>query len=79
MDERIARVRKYNPWDGSILSAGMNRNHYTEKIEQYIGSCLVKVLVGQRRSGKSFILRQLMNGLIPVSYTHLTLPTMAVV
>lgn len=41
----------------------MNRSHYTKKVEQYIGSRLVKVLVGQRRSGKSFILRQLMNNL----------------
>lgn len=64
MDERIVRIRKYNPWDGNILPAGMERSHYTKKIEQYIGSRLVKVLVGQRRSGKSFILRQLMNGLI---------------
>lgn len=64
MDERIERIRKYNPWDGKPLSAGINRTHYTRSIEQYIGSRLIKVLVGQRRSGKSFILRQVMNSLI---------------
>ena len=64
MNENIETIRKYNPWEGKILPAGMSRIYYTEKIEQYIGSRLVKVLVGQRRSGKSFILRQIMNSLL---------------
>ena len=64
MDERLESIRKYNSWDGNCLLAGMNRACYLDKIEQYIGSRLVKVLVGQRRSGKSFILRQIMNSLI---------------
>ena len=64
MDERLERIKKYNLWDGNTLSAGMKRTYYTDKIEQYIGSKLVKVLVGQRRSGKSFVLRQIMNDLI---------------
>ena len=64
MNEKIKAIRKYNPWEGKLLPAGMNRTYYTEKIEQYIGSRLVKVLVGQRRSGKSYILRQIMNSLL---------------
>lgn len=64
MNENIEAIRKYNPWEGKMLPAGMNRIYYTEKIEQYIGNRLVKVLVGQRRSGKSFILRQVMNCLM---------------
>lgn len=64
MDERLERIKKYNLWGGNTLPAGMKRTYYTDKIEQYIGSKLVKVLVGQRRSGKSFVLRQIMNGLI---------------
>ena len=64
MNENIETIRKYNPWEGKMLPAGMSRIYYTEKIEQYIGSRLVKVLVGQRRSGKSFILRQIMNSLL---------------
>lgn len=64
MDERLERIKKYNLWGGNTLPAGMKRTYYTDKIGQYIGSKLVKVLVGQRRSGKSFVLRQIMNDLI---------------
>ena len=64
MDERLVRIKKYNLWGGNTLPVGMKRTYYTDKIGQYIGSKLVKVLVGQRRSGKSFVLRQIMNGLI---------------
>jgi len=37
------------------------RNLYYERIEPFIGDSLIKVLVGQRRVGKSYILYQLMN------------------
>lgn len=36
------------------------RNHYTEKIRPYIRKNIAKVLTGQRRVGKSFLLFQLM-------------------
>ena len=36
------------------------RNTYIKKIEPFIGDSLIKVIVGQRRVGKSFILLQLM-------------------
>ena len=39
----------------------INRDQYTKKIEPYIGNNLIKVLVGQRRVGKSFILYQIMD------------------
>lgn len=37
------------------------RNSYFKQVEPYIGSNLIKVLVGQRRVGKSYILFQLMD------------------
>ncbi|MBN1186309.1 MAG: ATP-binding protein [Bacteroidales bacterium] len=37
------------------------RDNYYKKIEPYIGNNLIKVLVGQRRVGKSFLLYQLMD------------------
>lgn len=37
------------------------RPYYLKKIRPYIGTDLIKVLVGQRRVGKSYILRQLMD------------------
>lgn len=64
MDEKIELLRRYNLWGGSSFDLGYQRTDYTEEICGYIGSRLIKVLVGQRRSGKSYILRQVANQLI---------------
>ncbi|MDD2583733.1 MAG: AAA family ATPase, partial [Bacteroidales bacterium] len=64
MIETIASIRKYNFWDSSPIDLGYIRTSYTDKIGQYIGNKLVKVLVGQRRAGKSYILRQIASKLI---------------
>lgn len=64
MDEKFTALEKYNFWDGNIPALGYLRKHYTDKIADYIGNKLVKVLVGQRRSGKSYILRQIAHRLI---------------
>lgn len=60
----INSIRKYNYWDGKPVESGYPRTLYTDKIGQYIGNKLVKVLVGQRRVGKSYILRQIASKLI---------------
>jgi len=65
MTERVfEEIRKYNVWDGQPLTIGYERNDYLEKIGEFFASRLVKVLVGQRRVGKSYILRQIINILI---------------
>lgn len=64
MDERIALLGKYNLWDAKTFDFGFIRNEYTDKIAGFVGNRLVKVLVGQRRSGKSYILRQIAKQLI---------------
>src|SRR5574344_74332 len=64
MDERFEALKKYNLWEGKSLPIGFLRVDYTQKINSYIGNRLVKVLVGQRRVGKSYILRQLAMQLI---------------
>ncbi|MDR1739977.1 MAG: ATP-binding protein [Bacteroidales bacterium] len=46
------------------MSLGFYRKDYTDKIFTYTGNRLIKVLIGQRRTGKSYILRQLANKLI---------------
>lgn len=38
----------------------IKRPSYLEKIKPFIGKPLIKVLTGQRRVGKSFLLKQLM-------------------
>lgn len=64
MIEIIDSIRKYNYWNGNSFDFGYRRGFYTDKIGQYIGNRLVKVLVGQRRAGKSYILRQIASELI---------------
>ena len=59
-ENMIDSIRKYNLWDGNLFDLGFQRTFYTDKIEEAMGNNLVKVLVGQRRAGKSFVLRQLM-------------------
>ncbi|MFA7140769.1 MAG: ATP-binding protein [Proteiniphilum sp.] len=64
MDEKIAIIEKYNLWGTKTFDFGFKRDEYTEKIVDFIGNRLIKVLVGQRRSGKSYILRQVAKQLI---------------
>ncbi len=59
MTETFERLRRYNPWDGNDISSGYRREKYLDKIAEYTGNNLVKVLTGQRRAGKSYILRQI--------------------
>lgn len=64
MKDYFASLEKYNFWNGNVPELGFLREGYTSKILDYTGNKLVKVLVGQRRSGKSYILRQIAQKLI---------------
>jgi predicted AAA+ superfamily ATPase len=64
MEENFNAIKKYNFWDEKSPELGYYRADYTDKILTYTGNRLVKVLIGQRRTGKSYILRQLANKLI---------------
>ena len=44
-----------------MLEINHKRPIYLDRISPYIGQNLIKVLVGQRRVGKSYLLRQLMD------------------
>lgn len=60
MSEHFEILRRYNFWDGNKPPTGYLRSNYTTKIyNSCTGNRLIKVLVGQRRVGKSYILRQL--------------------
>lgn len=61
MEKWLQKIGRYNLWDGKQPNQGFLRATYLEKIAGYIGNKLVKVIVGQRRSGKSYLLRQIMN------------------
>lgn len=64
MEEKIATLRKFNFWNSNTFDLGYRRDNYTEKLLNSIGNRLVKVLVGQRRTGKSYILKQVAKQLI---------------
>jgi predicted AAA+ superfamily ATPase len=57
MDDGFEKLKKYNLWSGNTPSLGFARTEYTDKIYAYRGNRLIKVLTGQRRVGKSYLLR----------------------
>lgn len=60
----IETLRGYNFWDGEDVNAGYIRQKYLDALTGYLGNRLVKVIVGQRRCGKSYIMRMLIRQLI---------------
>lgn len=64
MKDNFISLKKYNFWNGNVPELGFVRMSYTDRIFDYTGNKLIKVLVGQRRSGKSYILRQIAHRLI---------------
>jgi predicted AAA+ superfamily ATPase len=63
MIENIAKIERFNFWK-SDLHTGFLRDQYLQRITKYDDTQLVRVLVGQRRVGKSYLLRQLIKNLI---------------
>lgn len=63
MEDKLLKVARYNFWDNPIKT-GFNRQKYMDLLLLFQQSRLIKVLVGQRRVGKSFILRQYIEYLI---------------
>lgn len=61
--DNIDKISKYNFWNNPIKT-GFVRQHYLNQLMLFQNSRLIKVLVGQRRVGKSFILRQYIDHLI---------------
>ncbi len=57
-------LKKYNFWDNEIIKTGYYRKTYTGKIAGYLNNKLVKVILGQRRVGKSYLLRMIIDHLI---------------
>ena len=64
MNEYFEILEKYNYWKQKPERLGLIRELYLKRIKQFIGNDLIKVLIGQRRVGKSYLLRQTINFLI---------------
>ncbi|PIS22675.1 AAA family ATPase [candidate division WWE3 bacterium CG08_land_8_20_14_0_20_41_10] len=68
MDEVLQSLTKYNNWGSKPAlptpePLGYRRSLYLDKVEKYLNNPLAKVLMGQRRTGKSYILRQIIQDL----------------
>lgn len=55
----LNRIAEFNFWQGNVPKTGLLRKVYLDRINSLSNNELIKVLVGQRRSGKSYILRQI--------------------
>jgi len=60
----IETLRSYNFWDGQTVDVGFVRQKYLDALTGYLGNRLVKVIAGQRRCGKSYIMRMMIRQLI---------------
>jgi predicted AAA+ superfamily ATPase len=64
MKDKVELLKKYSFSKDMLPELGLLRPLYTKKIMEALGSKLIKVLVGQRRAGKSYVLRQIIYHLI---------------
>jgi predicted AAA+ superfamily ATPase len=65
MKEIIAALDKYNYWyQNPDTDLGLIRERYLQSLKKASNNRLIKVVVGQRRAGKSYIIRQLIHFLI---------------
>ena len=64
MRNAFEKLEQHNYWRGEKIQTGIPRHRYHDQIAALSGNRLVKVLIGQRRSGKSYILRQFIENLI---------------
>lgn len=64
MEEYFNKLKRFNFWDGNVPQIGYLRTLYLQKIADFTNNKLIKVVVGQRRTGKSYILRQIAKNLI---------------
>lgn len=65
MNSILKALESINHWEAKpMLAQGFIRKTYLNKIAKSLNNKLIKVIVGQRRAGKSYIIRQLINYLI---------------
>ena len=60
----IDKISRSNFWQGQIPEIGFLRELYVKKLLKTMNNALVKVITGQRRSGKSYLLRMLIKHLL---------------
>jgi predicted AAA+ superfamily ATPase len=63
MIENLAKIARFNFWENKP-NTGFRRPVYLDRLDKYRDSNLIRVLVGQRRVGKSYIMRQVIEDLL---------------
>jgi predicted AAA+ superfamily ATPase len=64
-NEIYSTLERYNFWDGTIYDFGYERRWYLDRLDASLWTnTLIKVLIWQRRVGKSYILKQFISHLI---------------
>ncbi|MST84239.1 AAA family ATPase [Prevotellaceae bacterium LKV-178-WT-2A] len=64
MDERLERISRLNYWQGNHFENGIERKLYLDRIMPFTGNRVIKVMTGQRRAGKSWLMRQIVTELL---------------
>ncbi len=64
MDSRLEKIERLNYWNGNRFDNGVERTWYLDKVLPYTGNRVIKVVVGQRRVGKSWLMRQVITSLL---------------
>jgi len=70
MEDILQSLEIYNYWDKLPVDLGVPRPVYSRNLLKYRGNNLIKVLIGQRRVGKSYILKQFIQALIQEEKTN---------
>lgn len=69
-NEILAEVEKINYWKNLPKLIGIIRSEYLHFFEHLLGNRLIKVLAGQRRAGKSTLMKQFIYQLIDQKKVH---------
>ena len=59
MIDNFELLQRYNFWNKPPTNIGIFRKEYINRIKNFMGNSLIKVFTGQRRTGKSYLLRQI--------------------
>ncbi|MCX6821898.1 MAG: ATP-binding protein, partial [Candidatus Aenigmarchaeota archaeon] len=60
-------LEKWNLWKGDI-ETGVKRHSYVERALKFLEPNVILAIIGVRRSGKSFIMRQIAKELVKNGY-----------
>lgn len=64
MDNRLEKIARLNYWNGNQFDNGVERSVYLNRILPYTGNRVIKVVTGQRRAGKSWLMRQVITSML---------------